>query len=300
MNELGSVPAKTIVTRTKSSGWFGAAYNMNIYRGCCHGCIYCDSRSSCYRIDDFDTVRVKENALEIIRNDLRRKIRPGVVATGSMSDPYNPFEETHRFTRNALQLIHAYGFGVAIATKSPLITRDIDILTDIKETMPVLAKLTITTDDDSLSKKIEPNTAPSSERFAALETLSKNQIFSGILLMPVLPFLEDTEKNILAIVRRAHDCGARFIYPAFGVTLRENQREYFLTRLDGLFPGLRERYQKTFGTNYSCSSPKASKLWPVFAAECQRLGLLYKMQDIINAYKLGYGDSQLTFFGDPS
>jgi len=300
MNELEFVPAKTIVTRTKSSDWFGANYNMNIYRGCCHGCIYCDSRSSCYRIDNFDTVRVKENALEIIRNDLRRKIRPGVVSTGAMSDPYNPLEEKYLYTRNALQLIHAYGFGIAIATKSPLVTRDIDLLEDIKEAMPVLAKITITTADDSLSEKIEPNTAPSSQRFAALETLSKHQIFSGILLMPVLPFLEDTEENILNIVRRAHECGARFIYPAFGVTLRENQREYFFSRLDELFPGLRERYQKTFGTNYRCSSPKASTLWTLFTAECRRLGLLYKMQDIVSAYKLGYGDSQLTFFGDPS
>ena len=122
------VPAKTIVTRTKSTAWFGIDYNMNIYRGCCHGCIYCDSRSACYQIDHFDTVRAKEDALRIIRDDLRRKVKTGVVGTGAMSDPYNPFEKKEELTRHALQLVDAFGFGAAIATKSDLILRDIDIL----------------------------------------------------------------------------------------------------------------------------------------------------------------------------
>ena len=142
---MQTVPAKTIVTRCKSTGWFGYAYNMNIYRGCCHGCIYCDSRSDCYRIDDFDTVRAKENALAVIRDDLRRKVRTGVVGTGAMSDPYNPFEAGELLTRHALELLNAFGFGVGIATKSDLILRDIDILQEIRTQSPVIAKLTVTT-----------------------------------------------------------------------------------------------------------------------------------------------------------
>ena len=132
------IPAKTIVTKTKDSQWFGIDYNMNIYRGCCHGCIYCDSRSDCYHIKDFDQVKAKENALMLIRNDLRRKVKKGVVGTGSMSDPYNPFEKNLNLTRHSLELIDAFGFGIAIATKSTLILRDTDILESIKEHSPIL------------------------------------------------------------------------------------------------------------------------------------------------------------------
>ena len=182
------VPAKTIVTRTKSTAWFGIDYNMNIYRGCCHGCIYCDSRSACYQIDHFDTVRAKEDALRIIRDDLRRKVKTGVVGTGAMSDPYNPFEKKEELTKHALQLVDAFGFGAAIATKSDLILRDIDILSDIKEHSPVLCKITITAAGDGLASKLEPGVCPSSARFEAVKMLSEAGIFTGILLMPVLPF----------------------------------------------------------------------------------------------------------------
>lgn len=290
------IHAKTLVTRTKSTAWFGAEYNMNIYKGCCHGCIYCDSRSNCYHVEDFDRVRAKENALALIRDDLRRKVKPGVVATGAMSDPYNPFEKELCLSRRALELINAFGFGVAIATKSPLVTRDIDVLCDIKEHSPVIVKLTITTADDELCRKLERNVAPSSERFAAISELSAAGIFCGALLMPVLPFINDTPENILQIVHMAKAAGARFVFPAFGVTLRLNQREYFYDRLDELYPGLRQKYAARYGERYSCGSPKAKQLYTLFAKECDSVGLLYKMPDIINAYKAGYKSSQLTFF----
>ena len=225
------IKAKTIVTKTKDTSWFGIDYNMNIYRGCCHGFIYCDIRSDCYRIDNFDTVRMKEDALKIIRDDLRRKARKGVVGTSAMSDPYNPFEKDLLLTRHALELIHAFRFGAAIATKSDLITRDIDVLRDIQKKSPVLCKITITTADDQLCKYIDPHVTPSSKRFAALNRLSQNGIYAGILLMSILPFINDTEQNILKIVKDAKENGARFIYPAFGVTLRSNQREYFYSKL---------------------------------------------------------------------
>ena len=292
------VPAKTIVTKTKSAEWFGIDYNMNIYWGCCHGCIYCDSRSDCYQIKDFDTVKAKENALQIIRDDLRRKVRTGVVGTGAMSDPYNPFEKEMKLTRHALELVDAFGFGAAIATKSTLLLRDADILCSIREHSPVLCKVTITTADDELAKKIEPGVAVSSERFAMLEQLSAQNIFCGILLMPVLPFLEDSEENVLAVVRQAHQAGARFIYPAFGMTLRNNQREWYLDQLERIFPGqgLSRLYIKTYGNQYECRSRKAAALWKVFAAECEKFGILYQMKDIICAYKRNYEISQLSLF----
>jgi DNA repair photolyase len=293
---MQTIPAKTIVTKTKTPDWFGADYNMNIYRGCCHGCIYCDSRSDCYRIEDFDTVKAKEDALRIIRDDLRRKVKKGVVMTGAMSDPYNPFEAKEKLTRNALELINAYGFGIGIATKSPRLLRDIDILQDIKTHSPVIMKITITTADDALSKIIEPHAPVSSERFRTLKTLADNGIFCGVLLMPVLPFITDTKENILEIISRAKESGARFIYPGLGVTLRANQKAYYYEQLDALFPGLKEKYQKRFGDRYHCAPPKVKELWELFKTECDRVGLYYQMKDIVWAYKAGYEYTQLSLF----
>lgn len=292
------VPAKTIVTRTKSTQWFGARYNMNIYRGCCHGCIYCDSRSECYGVERFDQVRAKQDALAIIRNELRRKVETGIVSTGAMSDPYNPFERELELTRHALELLSAYGFGAAIATKSSLIVRDIPILQEIRETAPVICKVTITTCDDALSRKIEPGVPVSSQRFAVIEELSRAGLFAGILLMPVLPFLEDSEENVLGIVELASKAGARFIYPAFGMTLRQNQREYYYQKLEELFPGqdLSGRYRKRYGSSYECVSPKAGLLWKAFSKACDEKGILYRMPDIVRAARLGYEDGQLRLF----
>ncbi len=291
------IPAKTIVTRTKNSSWFGTSFNMNLYKGCCHGCIYCDSRSACYGIDAFDQVRAKKDALRIVRDELRRKSTTGVVATGSMSDPYNPYEKELKLTRHALELLDAFGFGVAVATKSDLIVRDADIFCNIKEHSPVVCKITVTACDDSLSQKIEPHAPPSSKRFAAIAELAGRGIFSGVLLMPVLPFLEDTPENILGIVRMAHESGARFVYPAFGMTCRQNQREYYLKKLDELFPqeNLSQQYRRRYGNRYECPSPRARELWELFCAECRRTGILYQMGDIIRASRQGYGDGQLSF-----
>lgn len=294
--DMEEIPAKTIVTRTKSTAWFGTEYNMNIYRGCSHGCIYCDSRSSCYGITDFDRVKVKKDALRIIRDDLRRKVKTGVVATGSMSDPYNPLEKELKLTRHGLELLSAFSFGVAIATKSTLVTRDIDILTEIKGHSPVIVKMTVTTGDDALSHKLEPGAPLSSRRFRALEELAGHGIFCGVLLMPVLPYITDSAENIREVVRLAGEAGARFVYPSLGVTMRENQREHLLSRLEALCPGMEAKYRSRYGSSYRCPVPKARELWPVFKEECTRRGLLYKMPDIISGYKTGYGDSQLSWF----
>ena len=291
------IPAKTVISSySANNSWFGLNYNMNIYKGCCHGCIYCDSRSECYRVENFDEVRAKENALAIIERELKSKRKKGVIGTGAMSDPYNPFEKEFKLTRGALELINRYHFGISIATKSDLISRDVDILKEISLHSPVIIKITITTSDDALCRKLEPNVAVASERFATIKKLWEKGIFTGILLMPVLPFLEDSEENILSIIKLAHENGARFIYPAFGVTLRQNQREWFFNKLEEFFPSIKEKYISQFGNSYECRSPKAKELWGIFKRECDRLGILYKMEDIIKAYKNGYGETQLSIF----
>lgn len=291
------IPAKTIISGYAADNpWFGCNYNMNIYKGCCHGCIYCDSRSECYHVEDFDTVRAKENAIEIIERDLRSKRKKGVVGTGAMSDPYNPFEKKYCLTRGALDLLDRYRFGAAIATKSDLVTRDIDILKSIQRHSPVLIKITVTTCDDGLCSRLEPSVASSSRRFAAIEQLSTNGIFAGILLMPVLPFIEDNEDNIRGIIQLARQSGARFIYAAFGVTLRQNQRDWYYNKLDESFPGIREKYIEQYGNTYSCHSPRAKELWSFFSKECENYGILYRMEDIIKAYRQGYEEGQLSLF----
>lgn len=296
-NNIPTISAKNIVYKSKNpSFWFGADYNMNIYKGCSHGCIYCDSRSTCYQNTDFDTVKVKENALEKVRNDLRRKVKTGVVGTGAMSDPYNSFEKRFELTRNSLELINAYGFGTAIDTKSPLVARDVDILRDIKSHSPVIVKMTITTADSTLCRKLEPNVSDSIRRFEALEKLSSAGIFCGVLMMPILPFINDTEENIIQILQNAKHSGARFVYPSMGMTLREGNREYYYEKLDELFPGTKQKYIQTYGNNYVCNSKKAKQLWNIFRENCERLGLMYNMNAITQSYKMGYGDRQLSFF----
>lgn len=208
------ISAKTLVSGyADQPHWFGVNYNMNIYKGCNHGCIYCDSRSECYRVEHFDQVRAKENALALIERDLKSKRRTGVVGTGAMSDPYNPFEKEYELTRGALKLIKKYGFGVAIATKSNLIERDIDILKEIAAQAPVIIKITVTAAEDDLSRKVEPHVSVSSQRFETIRKLSDAGIYVGVLMMPILPFIEDDETNIKAIIKAAHQSGAHFISP---------------------------------------------------------------------------------------
>jgi len=295
------IPAKRLLFPSKSTQWFGTDHTMNIYRGCCHGCIYCDSRSDCYRNPDFDTVKAKANALRILRDDLQRKVRPAFISTGAMSDPYNPFEEKLQLTRHALELIDAYQCGVAIATKSDGILRDVDILCSIAEHSPVVCKLTITTTDDALAAKLEPGAPSPSRRLEAIRQLSQAGLFTGVLLMPVLPFVEDSEENVLSVVESAHRAGARFVYAAFGVTMRQGQREYFLRQLDRAFPEreLSRKYLARYGDRYECAVPNVRRLWGIFSRRCDELGVLYQMKHIISTAKRRYADAQLTFFDDP-
>ena len=295
---IQTIPAKTIVSGYMADGWLGADYNMNIYKGCCHGCIYCDSRSDCYGIDDFDTVKMKENAVAVIENDLRAKRKTGLLCTGGMSDPYNPREKELEVTKAAIQLAAKYGFGIEILTKSSLVLRDIALLKKIKELAPMAVHMTITAADDALCRIIEPNVSVSSERFAALKELSSNGIMCGVLLTPVLPFINDTEENILSIVEKAHESGAKWVhaYASFGVTMRGNQRDYFYSKLDRHFPGKKELYQKTFGESYFCISQKNDGLWYAFVKKCGELGLKYKNKEIGALIKHNYENGQMSLF----
>jgi DNA repair photolyase len=299
---LGEIKMKYISTKTiispkknNSNSWFGCDYNMNIYRGCCHGCIYCDSRSSCYQIEDFHEVVAKENALFLIEKELASKRTKGVIGTGAMSDPYNPFEKEYELTKAALNLVNKYEFGINIITKSDLVTRDIQILKEINTHSPVCVGITITTASDSLTKKIEPDAVSSSKRFEVIDSLHKNGIYTGVLMMPILPFINDNEDNILSIIKSAAQCKADFIYPLFGVTLRAGQREYFYSALDKHFPGLKEKYKSTFGDSYECLSPHSKTLWKLFSETCENYNISYKMPDIIRGSRNSIKQKQLSF-----
>jgi DNA repair photolyase len=294
--DIIEIPAKAIVMRTKSTSWFGAEYNMNIYRGCSHGCIYCDSRSDCYRNSNFDCVKVKKDALRVIQSDLGRIRRAGVVATGAMSDPYNPLEGELKLTRSAMRLLCNHGFGVAIATKSALVSRDIDVIRDIARRRCAIVKITVTTADDEKCKKIEPLVSTSSERFRALKDIAEAGIFCGVLMMPIMPFINDTPQNIVDIVRSAADCGASFVYPSFGLSMRSGQREYLYRRLDESFPGVRKQYERRYTNRYQCLSPDSQRLWDIFRTECQSLGVMYEMDDIVTSSVARYTPRQRELF----
>ena len=293
---MQEVEAKTLMIPCAGEPWFGIRWTVNLYRGCCHGCIYCDSRSSCYQVHAFDTVRCKRDALRLMEAELRAKRSRGIVGMGAMSDPYNPFERQARLTRGALELLARHGFGAAVITKSDLVARDAGLLAEIARLQPALAGITITAAQDRLSRLVEPGVCPTSARFAALEKLRAAGVFAGVLLMPVLPFLEDDLENILGIVRCAKDCGASFVYAMMGVTLRGNQRAWFYDRLDERFPGVSRRYERTFGEATLCLSPRSRELSAALGAACLEAGIPFQMPGIVKALRAPYQLEQTTLF----
>jgi len=272
---IREIRAKTIVSRVSDiDTYFGLDYGMNLYRGCQHHCIYCDSRSLCYGIEDFDgEVLIKTNAIDLLRDELPRKRRKGVIGTGSMHDAYMPIEEKVELTKRALEAIAEFGFGVHVVTKNDLVLRDLPILKKISRYHTAAVSLTITTIDDELAKKVEPGAPPSSARFRALKELSKAGIETRIALMPSLPFIEDTEENVAAIVEEARRCGVKTVVPWFGMSMRDRQRAHFYAKLDELFPGLKERYTETYGEAYNCPSPNADALYQRFNELCAKYGI---------------------------
>lgn len=264
--------------------FFYSDFNCNLYRGCNHGCIYCDSRSICYRLDRFDTVRVKQNVIEILRQELRLKRKTGIISIGSMSDSYNPFEKEECITRQALELIAKERFGFALSTKSALVARDASLLHRISQHAPVGISFSITTCDDALSRILEPGASVSSQRFEAMRTLSSTDVFCGTWMNPMLPFLTDTKETIKQIVSQTKANGGKYVVCFFSMTLRTGSREYFFNALDKHFPGMKLDYTKSFGNSYEIISAKAKELHPFFVAECQREGLLYSFKDINRAF----------------
>jgi len=270
---IHEVIAKTLLSSAKRPDpWFGIKYTMNLYRGCQHQCIYCDSRSECYRIENFADVIVKVNAIDLLKKELPRKRVKGTIGTGSMSDPYLPLEATRRLTAQALEVIAEQRFPVHVLTKSDLVLRDLDILRVISRVYAAIS-FTITTADDELGKKVEPGAPLVSRRFAAMTQLADAGLLTGVLLMPVLPFIEDNPDNITAIVDRAKDCGASYILASFGMTLRDRQRAYYYAQLDRLFPGQRQQYEGQYGNRYLAAVRGATRLKQIFRETCERQGI---------------------------
>jgi len=268
------IQAKVLLSHIKGPDtWFGLKYNMNLYRGCAHRCIYCDSRSECYGIDHFDSeILVKVNAIDLLRDELSRKRVKGVIGLGSMNDPFMPVEQEINLAGRALEVIAEFGFPVHIITKSDLVLKDLETLRAISQVYASIS-FTITTADDDLATKVEPLSPRPSARLAAMRELADNGIQTGVTMMPILPFIEDNEDNIAGIVEQAADHGASYIIPCMGMTLRNRQREYYYRQLDQLFPGLRQKYERTYGDRYSCDVPNAPRLYRLFETLCQRHGL---------------------------
>lgn len=274
---IREIEAKTLLAPVKQpEPLFGLKYNMNLYRGCQHQCIYCDSRSACYGIEDFDDILVKANALDLLPGELAAKRVRGTIGFGSMNDCYMPIEGQRQLTRRALELIVQHRFPVHILTKSDLVLRDLDLLEQIAD-MYAAVTFTVTTADDALGRKLEPGASPVSARFRAMETLASHGILTGVAMMPVLPFIEDTEENVSRILERTASVGGRYILPWFGMSLREGQREYFYDRLDELFPGLRQQYEETYGDRYQCPVPGAARLSRRFESLCRERGMATHM-----------------------
>ncbi len=270
--------------------------NFNLYRGCTHGCIYCDSRSDCYQVGDFENVAIKQNAVALVAKELASKRHKTVLTTGSMSDPYVQIEKELEITKQVLQLIEKYRFGVSVLTKSDLLLRDIDIYERINKNHKAIVQMTVTTTDDRLARIIEPRVSPPSRRFAVLREFSARGITTGIWMTPILPFIEDTEANILAIVENARAAGVAFII-AFGIgtTMRAGSREHYYDHLDRLFPGVKQRYIDTYGDKYICNSPDSKRLLEVFRTACDRLGIIHDQQTIRDLFKMR-APEQMTLF----
>lgn len=264
------VDAKGILTGN------GGQYGMNIYRGCSHGCIYCDSRSRCYQFTHmFEDIEVKQNAPELLDRALKSKRKKCMIGTGAMSDPYIHCEEKLKLTRKCLEVILKNGFGVAIQTKSDRILRDIDLLDEINRSSRCVVQMTLTTYDDELCKILEPNVCNTRCRIEVLEKMQKRGISTIVWLTPILPFINDTEENIAAILNECARVGVKGIINfGMGMTLREGSREYYYAALDKHFPGMKERYIKRYGNMYELQSPKAKELTGIFQRFCKAYGIL--------------------------
>ena len=266
----------------KAKAILSSRNGMNLYRGCTHGCIYCDSRSKCYQMDhEFTDIAVKENAIILLEEALKKKRRKCMIATGSMSDPYMSLEKELEYTRKALMVIDKYGFGATLITKSNLVLRDIDILKRINSNSKAVVQMTLTTADDNLCKIIEPNVCPTSQRVQALKKLNLEGIPTVVWLCPILPFINDTKSNISRVIEMCHESNVKgIICFGMGLTLREGNREYYYEKLDKNFPALKEQYIKRYKDSYSVPSPNEKALLELFHERCDAYGMMHNNDDI--------------------
>lgn len=271
---------------------------LNLYRGCTHGCIYCDSRSKCYQMKhDFEDVEVKSNAIELLEQTLKRKRNKCMIVTGAMSDPYMHCETDIQLTRKSLELIDKYGFGVSIQTKSDRILNDLDLLIRINQKSKCVVQMTLTTFDEALCKIIEPNVSTTLERVNVLKILSANNIPTIVWLTPILPFINDTEENVRGILKYCIDAKVKGILCfGIGVTLREGDREYFYQKLDEHFPGLKKDYQRIYGEDYIINSPNHNKLMKILNEECSKHDIMTNVDEIFNYIQKFESNDQLSFF----
>jgi DNA repair photolyase len=254
----------------------GKYYGMNIYRGCSHGCIYCDSRSKCYQFTHpFEDIEVKQNAPELLETALRSKRNRCMIGTGAMSDPYMHCEEELALTRKCLEIILRYGFGACLLTKSDMILRDIDLLDEINRSAKCVVQMTLTTYDDELCSILEPNVCNTKRRIEVLEKMQERGIPTVVWLTPILPFINDTEENIRAILDECVRTGVKgIICYDMGLTLREGDREYYYAALDEHFPGLKQKYISRYGNSYNLPSPNAKELMSLFCNTCSKYGII--------------------------
>ena len=287
------VDAKGILTGN------GGRCGMNIYRGCTHGCIYCDSRSKCYQFDHpFEDIEIKQNAPELLEKALRSKKKKCMIGTGSMSDPYMHCEEELKLTRKCLEIIRDNEFGLAIQTKSDRILRDLDLLDEINRTAKCVVQMTLTTYDDDLCAILEPNVCNTKRRIEVMENMQERGIPTVVWLTPILPYINDTEENITAILNECIRTGVKGVIDfGMGLTLREGDREYYYAALDKYFPGMKERYIKRYGNAYELPSPNAKELTRLFKSICKDNGIMSTpdecfeyMQDLPDKY------SQMSIF----
>ncbi len=297
MLKYREIGAKGILNHIRGEDdWFGLSYNINLYRGCEHQCIYCDTRSTCYQVENFnEEVLIKVNAIPLLVDALPRKRKVGMIGFGSMNDPYTYAEKQYQLTSEALAVVAKYRFPVHMITKSDMVLKDLDVLKRINQ-VKARVSFSITTTDDQLAKILEPGAPSPSRRLQAMKELAENGIETGIVMMPILPFIEDTPENIASIVKAAADYGADYVIPALGLSLREGSREYYYNKLDIHFPGLRQKYETTYGSSYHCPAQGQRELAKLFYELCES----YNLATLVSSYPPKSEYKQLTLFNPSS
>ncbi|GAB6169792.1 radical SAM protein [Clostridium carnis] len=270
-----------------AKGILSSNNGMNIYRGCTHGCIYCDSRSICYGMNHiFEDIEVKVNGPQLLEDTLKRKRKKCIIVTGAMSDPYIHLEEKVQNTRKALEIIERYGFGLAIQTKSNRILRDLDLLRSINNKAKCVVQMTLTTYDEELCKIIEPNVSTTKERFEVLKIMNDNGIPTVVWISPILPYINDTEENIRGILDYCIKAKVKgIIVFGIGLTLRDGNREYYYRNLDKYFKGLKERYIRQYGKNYEVVSENHENLMKIIKETCEKNNIIYGIEDVFKYMK---------------